>query len=131
MRRLIAACLGICLLAAAGCGRKGPESVEDLAAALKEHGVAYEVTETAALPGIKNEGLFLKGEGLDVGIYRIERERDMKLALAAAAIGAAGQAQVEGAAPIKPYVKAPFLVIVRSEPQEGSVKAAFEQAFPD
>ena len=127
--RTLPALLAACLLAAYGCGRGGIGSVEELAEALRQHGVAYEVSETAALASIRAGGIRLMGENLKVEIYLIDDEKDMKLAATAAAFAAMGQSKVAGASPLKAYVRKPFLIIVRQEPVEGQVRAALESVF--
>ena len=130
MKTYLLACIGVCVLAMCGCGPGGPVTAEELAAALKEQGVAYDVSETAALPRIRTDGLRLKGEGLEVEIYRIEDEKEMKLAVAAATMAVLGQSQTAAGVSLRPYVRKPFLVIVRREPQDGQVKAALAEVFP-
>lgn len=123
--------LGICLLLVGGCGRGGVGSVEELAEALRQHGVAYDVSETAALAQLRAGGIRLMGENLKLEIYLVDDEKDMKLAATAAALAAMGQSKVAGASPLKAYVRKPFLIIVRQEPVEGQVRAALESVFGD
>lgn len=129
MRKILLTCLAACILVACGCGRSGPQTAEELAAALRQQGIAYDVSETAALPRIHADGIRLIGRDLKVEIYCIEDERELKLAVAAAALAVTGQSMTSGTPTIRPYVKKPFLVIVRQEPQDGPVKSALERIF--
>lgn len=130
MQRTAVACLALCVLAVSGCGRSpAAMSVEELAAALQEHGIAYDVSETAALPRVRGEGLRLVGEDLLVEIYRIEDEEHLRLAIQAARLAAAVQRQIADARPLKYHVNEPFLIIVRQEPVEGQVEAALSRTF--
>ena len=131
MRNPLLVCIAVCVLALAGCGPGGPQTAQELAAALKEHGVAYDVSETAALPRIRADGLRLRGEGLEVEIYCIEDEGELELASTAAMMAVAGQSQTAQGVRLRPYVKKPFLVIVRREPQPDQVRSALDQAFPE
>ncbi|KPK65844.1 MAG: hypothetical protein AMK73_01755 [Planctomycetes bacterium SM23_32] len=127
----VGALLGMLALAAAAAGCRGREgmSVEELAAALRQRGVAYEVSETAALPKVQGRGLRLRGEGLDVELYRIEKEEHLEMAVAAAKLAATG-AQLEGTGrPLTYHVHGPFLVIVRREPADGQVAGALTATF--
>ena len=55
-QRLI--CLAAFLLLAPGCRRAEKKmSVEDVAAALRANGIVYDVSETAALSGIRGQGI--------------------------------------------------------------------------
>ena len=119
------------ILLAAGCGRRGPEAVPDLAAALKAEGLRYEVVETAALPRIQADGRRLRGEGLDVALYCIEDERDMKRAVAAVGIVSGLAAKGAGGRELGCHVVKPFLVVVRAEPEPGQVAAALQRIFGD
>jgi len=129
MGRIALACLAVCLMAACGCGHGEPETIDELAAALQAEGVAYDVAETAALPRIKSDGLRLTGPGLKVEVFRIERERDMKLAVTAVTMVAVLGERDVGAPKVKPYVRRPFVIVVRNEPEEGLVKGALSRVF--
>jgi hypothetical protein len=116
-------------LAAAGCRWREAMSVEELADALRERGVAYELSETAALPRVEGRGLRLRGEGLDVELHRIENTKHLELAVAAAKLASAG-AQLEGQGrSLSHYARGPFLVIIREEPSDGQVAAALTAIF--
>ncbi len=131
MRTVWGIIAALSVLAAAGCGPKGPADARELAAALKGHGVAYTVTETAALSNLRTDGLRLTGDGLVVDVYRIESEEDLKLAAAVALLAGRAQAERGDATPLASHVKGPFLVIVREEPVTGMVAAALEAIFPE
>lgn len=119
------------LLLWAGCGRGPARTPEELAAALRREGIAYEVAETAALPRIDAPGLRLRGDGISIEIYRIENEKHRKLAASAAALAAGGQGAVEGEQPLRPLLRGPFLVIVREEPAPGQVQSALARVLPE
>ena len=131
MHRTILLCAALTTLLAAGCGKRGPETVLDLAAALKAEGLRYEAIETAALPRIQADGRRLRGGGLDVAIYLIEDERDMKRAVAAVAIVSGLTAKGAGAPELGCHVVKPFLVVVHAEPEPGQVAAALKRIFGD
>ncbi len=125
-------CIGLLAAAALllalgpGCHRRKPAiSVDELAALLRAHGVAYEVAETAALPRVQADGLRLTGKGLEVELYRFDDAKDLDLAARAARM-----AQSASAGTIQAIVRAPFLVVVRAEPKPGQVAAALAQALP-
>ena len=126
---MLALVLTCCLTA--GCGREPFETVYDLAAALEEQGVAPTVTETAALPRVQAGGMRLLGPDLDVELYRIEDERERKLAVTAAVLVAGTQKRMPGVEPLRPYLREPFLILVRSEPQAGAVEAALRRVFEE
>jgi hypothetical protein len=131
MHRFLLAALLACLVA--GCGREAqpqPVGLADLAAALRQAGVDYEVSEKAALPHVKAGGLRLTGKDLSVEVYRLE-DAD-KLAKAAEAVAAAARIQEQAGArsPMRPCVRGQFLVIVRREPQDGLVESALARALP-
>ena len=132
MRTVRAISVAFCVLAAVGCGPKGPKGPADaneLALALKARGIAYTVTETAALSNLRNDGLRLMGEGLKVDVYCIEAEEDLKLAAAVAVLAARAQAEAGDPDPMTSHVKGSFLIIVREEPIEGLTAAALEAIF--
>jgi len=115
----------ICLLLlAAGCGRRPSVDVHEVAAALREHGINYEVEETAALASLRAEGLRLAGPALVVELYSIPDEKKMELASRAAGMAQAAARRAPAAQPLKAYVHGPLLVIVRREPEPGRVAAA-------
>ena len=129
--RWMIAFAAVCVPAAAGCGPKGVAAVQELAAALRRQGVAYEVSETAALGTIRAEGLRLSGPGLEVELYLVEDEGDMKRALTAAAVVAAGQRSTGTSEPVQAYAQEDFFVLVRREPVRGQVRSALERALRD
>jgi hypothetical protein len=125
---LLAALVLLSALGSAGCKQKAPAlpSVDELAASLRAHGVAYTVAETAALPRVRAQGLRLTGEGLEVDLYRFDDDKELKLAATAAQMARAASAR-----PMQAIVRGPFLAIVRSEPTAGQVAAALAQALPE
>jgi hypothetical protein len=136
MKNVGVVCAALCLLSAYGCGQGEAPNVAELAAALRAHGVSYGVSETATLSGIRAEGLRLTGWRLAVEVYRIADRGQMRLATAAAEhaaseakAGTDGQKTDARAQRLKYYVREPFLVIVRSEPEEGQVAAALGQVL--
>jgi hypothetical protein len=129
--RLLTALVLLAALGASGCRREEPApSVDELAAALRAHGVAFTVEETAALPRLRAQGLRLTGPELEVEVYRIDDEKQMALAATAAQMAQAAGATTAGARPLQACVSSPFLVIVRREPAAGQVAAALAQALP-
>jgi hypothetical protein len=130
-------CLAALLLIAAGCRREKAKTVEDVAGALRANGVPYDVSETAALTGIRGQGLRLTGRGLAVEIYRVEDQGQMQLASSAAEIASVREpnpiAGTRGPSPSAPtcYVKPPFLIVVRREPTDGEVAAALARVLGD
>ena len=129
--RLAAAWAVLAVSAVGGCGPQGAVDVQELAAALKRQGVAYEVSETAALGSIRAEGLRLTGPDLEVELYVIDDEADMKHALTAVALMKAGQRSAGGTPPAKAYAHGDVFVLVRTEPVEGQVREALERALQD
>ena len=120
------------LLLAAGCRQPVHVlTVQEMAAALRAHGVAFTVEETAALPRVQAQGLRLAGKGLEVNVYRIDDAGQMKVASTAAQMAQAASAQTAGVKPLTATVRGPFLVIVRSEPAAGQVAAALDQVLPE
>jgi hypothetical protein len=123
-----AAAMAIVMLAAAGgCGRRAPTDVQEVAAALRREGVAYDVSETAALGSISAGGLRLTGPGLDVELYVIGDKKDIQRILAAARLMAADQRSAGVAVPAKAYARGDLFVLVRAEPVEGGVGEALER----
>lgn len=131
MSRWMIAFAAVCVPAAAGCGPKGAADVQDLAVALRRQGVAYEVSETAALGAIRAEGLRLSGPGLEVELYLVEDEGDMKRALTAAAVVAAGRRATGTSEPVQAYAQGDFFVLVRREPVRGQIRRALQSALRD
>jgi len=133
--RPLLVCLAAFLLLAAGCRREKGRTVEDVAGALRANGIPYDVSETAALPGIRGQGLRLTGRDLAIEIYRVEDEGQMQLASSAAeaesteGMSAAGRTPRQRAP--RYYVKPPFLVVIRREPAEGDVSAALAKILGD
>ena len=118
----------LALAAMGGCARQDAAAdVHKVAAALRRQGVAYEVSETAALGSIGAEGLRLTGPGLDVELYVIENEDDLGVALTAAARLAAEQRSAGAATPVQAYARDDLFVLVREEPVEGGVREALER----
>lgn len=128
-REALPVMLAICIAAALGCGRHGPQTSAELVAALKAEGVAYDVAETTALPTIRSDGLRLKGDSLDVEVLRIEKEGELRAAVAAVALVTGLEGEGVGAPELQSYVFKPFLIIVRREPQEGQVGEALKRIF--
>jgi hypothetical protein len=131
MKRILLWYVMACAAFFSGCGQRDEPSVERLAAALRAHGVSYDVSETAALTGIRGEGLRLTGRGLAVDLYCIEDEAERQALVSAAERLAAAPAQDANAPALKCYVRKPFVVIVRREPEEGQVAAALSAALPE
>ena len=128
----LAALAALCAFGPTVCRREPPArarvTVDQLAAALRAHGVAYTVAETAALPRVQAQGLRLTGKGLDVELYRIDDEEQLALAARAAQMAQATRADTD--APLQAVVNGPFLMVVRSEPTPGRTAAALAQALP-
>ena len=116
-----------------GCSHKPAHvlSVRELATALRAHGVAYTVEETAALTHVKAHGLRLTGKDLDVNVYRIDDEKERKATATAAQQAQAASAQTAGAKPLQALMRGPFLVVVRAEPSPGLVANALSQVLPE
>jgi hypothetical protein len=106
-------------------------SVGELAAALREQGVRYTVSETAALPGVAGDGLRLTGEGLSLEVFRIEDRGQLRLAARAATLAAQKQREQGRSQPLRRHVSAPFLIISRQEPTEGQVASALGSVLKD
>jgi hypothetical protein len=133
--QIVTFCLAVGLV---GCGgnRPEPRTVRDVASGLQREGIRYQTSEPVDLSKMTHakveESLLLKGENLWVEILRIEDERTFK-AFAASGVMLAGVEQKTGKPlPGRPrtYVHRPFVVVVRGEPQERSVKAALQKIFP-
>jgi len=123
-RHWAAALAALAVAVAAGCGRREPTDLQEFAAALRREGVAYEVSETAALRSIRAEGLRLTGPALEVEIYVIEDEGDLANALTAAARMADGQRASGVPRPARGYGCRDVFVLVYEEPVEGGVREA-------
>jgi hypothetical protein len=122
----------LALLAALGpvaCKEKAPPvpTVDELAAALRAHGVAYTVAETDALPRVQGSGLRLTGKGLEVEVYRIDNPKQLDIAATAARMAS----KAGSSSPLQAIVHAPFLLIVRREPVAGQVASALAEALPE
>jgi len=110
-------------------------SVEDVAAALRANGIVYDVSETAALSGIRGQGIRLTGRDLAVEIYRLDDLNQMQAA--SSAVGTASEANAPGRAqhrppsPLRCYVRPPFLVVVHREPADGEVAAVLAKVLGD
>jgi hypothetical protein len=127
-----AALLAVLALALGGCGREEPRpDVQKIADALRREGVAYEVSETAALASIRAEGLRLTGPGLEVEVYAIDDEDDVERALTATARMAAQQREAGVALPAKGYACGAVFALVRKEPVEGRVGDALERIMAE
>jgi hypothetical protein len=106
-------------------------SVGELAVALRERGLRYTVSETAALPGVEGDGLRLTGEGLSVELFRIEDDKQLQLAARAATLAAERQRERTRSQPLRRHVRGPFLIITRQEPTEGQVVSALGAILED
>jgi len=114
----------LAVLALCGCTDKRHHPAEELASALRAHGVVYDMSETAALSGVRGDGLRLTGPGLVVELYAISDRAEWEQAVTAAARAAEMLRQRGATHELKHYARRPFLVIVRQEPTGGQVGAA-------
>ena len=116
-----------------GCSHKPVHvmSVHELAAALRAHGVAYTVEETAALTHVRAQGLRLTGKDLDVAVYRIDDEKERQATSTAAQQAQAASGKTAGAKQLQAIMRGPFLLMVRAEPSPGLVANALAQVLPE
>ncbi len=124
---------------ALGCSSTAPiTTAQDLAAALQRQGIQYQNLETSDMPANMrhaqiDEALVMTGDALRVDILRIEDERTFNMMRASVVLLGAAEAKVGKPLPGRPDVfeKAPFVVVVRQEPQAGAVRAALDKIWPD
>ena len=125
-----------CLVLSACSPLKPIESVEDLALALKNGGIAYQTLEPIDFSSMRfakiDEGLSLRGESVRIDILRIEDERTFKVMVGAGNLltGLGDLLENEAAGPPDTYVRRPFAVIIREEPRPGEVREILSRLLP-
>jgi hypothetical protein len=110
------------------CGKKGIDTAEQLAEALKKQGVNYQVMEEVEhkLRFAKiDEAIALKGDSLWVEIFRIENLKGYNLAVQAVKMSVIVENQMVQEPEEKiedAFFKHPFIVVVKQEPERGFIK---------
>lgn len=126
----------ILILFAIGCGQKTrPDSVNELAKALKKHGVKYKEKQTYDSKKLEltnlDEAVILINDDLWVEIFKSTNDRVFNaFAKAGNVMGGIGNAIHS---PFRPqvYNHKPFIILVTKEPGKGDVKKALDEIFPD
>lgn len=130
------ALVALSLLAAACNTAPRIDTVDDLATALKDHGIAFDTTEPIDFSNLRfariDEGVTLTGENLHVELLRIEDERTFNLASGASAFLAflADNAGENFPRPPEVIARQPFVAIVRNEPEPGAIKRVLDELLP-
>ena len=121
----------------AACGLQRINTAEALAEALKAEGIEYLTLEPTKAPRMAyakvDEAIAIKGENLSVEILKITDSRTYKLFLKAGVFLFAVEKKVEKDLPGMPATmlsKKPFILVVREEPEPGTVKEALNRIFP-
>lgn len=130
------ALLGLILVTA--CNTLAPiETVEDLAKALKNNGIAYDATTPLDFSGMPfaqvDEGVRITGNGLHVELLRVEDDRTFKVVSGAGALLGVLDKTLKDT-PVNPpevIARDPFVVVVRSEPGPGQVRRVLDRVLPD
>lgn len=111
-------------------------NIDALAPAMKAEGLAY--TDSRSLPAPKgrhlriDEGRVLFSDAFWVEIMRIEDKKVFDIARRAAGILTIAEAYTERKFPGKPeiYTRAPYVIIVREEPEPGFVLSIVNALLP-
>ncbi len=111
-------------------------TAQELAHALKQKGVQFQKIEPLDTSKLKSarpeEAIALKGDELWIEIFRIEDKRTFKLFAATGMMLAGVEANAKKPIPGKPdaFIRRPFVILVRQEPEKGAVKHALMKIFP-
>ncbi len=113
----------------------GIDTVAELAAALKNQGVAWTssgpVERTRIRPArVVDEAILLEGENLRIEVYRVENKKWFKTAAVALLMRRGFEAEDSGNALADVFARHPFLVAVVEEPSERRVREAIGRIFP-
>ena len=113
----------------------GIDTVAELAAALKNQGVAWTssgpVERARVRPArVVNEAVVLEGESLRIEVYRVENEKWFKTAAVGLLMRRGFEAEDSENALADVLVRHPFLVAVVEEPSERQVREAIGRIFP-
>lgn len=127
----------LALAALAGCALKPKiESASDLADALEKEGFAAQTREPIDVSDIRyakiDEAFSMRGDGLAVDILQITDARTYDVLTSASALLTAIGGKMDSTALTPPEIVArqPFVVVIREEPEAGSVRAAVEDLLP-
>jgi hypothetical protein len=107
---------------------EGP-ALTDVLTALRREGIHYDVAETAVLPSIGAEGVRLVGPRLEMEVYSIPSRAGVAEAVQVAEFLAAAHAEGDDEPFIRGFVRAPFFIVVRQEPNEGLVGGVVDRVF--
>ena len=123
------------IVSLASCG-SSVETANELAEALEKEGIEYDSIEKVGTFRSKyakiEEAIALKGDNLNVEIYRIEDRRTYKAFCGSVLLLAVAEKKTGQRLPGRPslYPKKPFVIVVRQEPEAGVVKRALENILP-
>ncbi len=132
MRRHALALAGLLLFACSS--GPGIDTVAELAAALKNQGVAWTSSGPVERARIRparvvDEAVVLEGENLRIEVYRVENKKWFKTAAVALLMRRGFEAEDSGTALADVLVRHPFLVAVVEEPSERQVREAIGRIF--
>ena len=126
-----------CIVLIVNCGKKGIDTAEKLANALKNQGVNYQVIEKVRhkMEFAKiDEAIALKGDSLWIEIFRIENPKSYNLGVQAVQM----RLIVENKMKVEPedkiedaFFKRPFIIVIKQEPEKGFTKQVLmNKIFP-